>query len=257
MTMKRVKDAVRPKGDRSFDAYRAKRSIALRNRLVEAHMGLVYRAARKHAYNWQDFRDLVQVGGVALIHAVERYDPDRGVAFATYAIPCVEGEMKRYFRDKAITIKTSRHAYELHGGIRKVVEELTARFGRSPRIKEIAKVLRKSEEEVLESLEADYQCKTVSLETPLGFGQDGGGAANPTLGDVVGADDRHFQELFSHMDLQEVMKGLPKRERLIILLRYLRDYSQAECAKRLHLSQMHVSRLEREALHRLERLLKK
>jgi len=217
-------------------------------------MGLVYRAAKRHCYHRQDFRDVAQVGCVALIHAIERYDPDLGVAFTSYAVPSIDGEIKRYFRDKATTVKVSRHAYELRRAVEKAAEDLTAQLERSPRIAEIAEALGESEEYVLESLEMNQRREPYSLEMPLKGGEEG---TPSVLGDVIGADDHRFRELLDELDIREAIKELTNREQLVVHLRFYRSLSQMECAKHLQVSQMQISRLEGEVVRKLKQFLEK
>lgn len=156
--------------------------------------------------------DVVQVGCVALIQAVERYDPNRDVAFSSYAVPTIEGEIKRYFRDKVATIRPPRRAYELRGAITKVVEDLRARLQRSPKISEIAEVVGESKESVLESLEMSQRCVPYSLDMPLASTKDAGDNSSAVLGDIVSVDDHQFEELTNEIDVQEARKHLTKRE---------------------------------------------
>jgi RNA polymerase sigma-B factor len=220
---------------RSFVDYADHGDERLRNDLVEEHLGLAHQLARRFANRGEPYDDLVQVASMALVKSVDRFDPDRGVEFSTFATRTIIGELKRHFRDKGWAIRAPRRIQELYLAIRPTVETLTQELGRPPTVVEIAASVGTSEESVLEALEAGQRYRTASIDAP--DRQDGSIALR--LGHVdagfVGTDDRIL--------LAMSMADLPERERAIIKLRFVDGLTQSEIADQVGLSQMHVSRL--------------
>ncbi|HEY3266312.1 MAG TPA: RNA polymerase sigma factor SigF [Armatimonadota bacterium] len=235
-----------------FERYQRTRDAALRDQLVMVHLNLVRFLAGKFANRGEPLEDLVQVGTIGLINAVDRFDPLRGNKFSTYAAPTIVGEIKRHFRDKAWNLKVPRRLQELNLAAGKAVEALTQRLGRSPTVGEIADHIHASEEETLEAIELGNAYETISLDTRLDSQSDSGPM---TLAEFIGAEDASLADINSNDDLREAIRSLDEREQAIIRLRFFSDMSQTEVAQRLSISQMHVSRLQQKALKRLREIL--
>jgi RNA polymerase sigma-B factor len=228
-----------------FSGYRETGDETLRNRLVERYSGLAVSLARRFDQRGVPLDDLVQVAQIGVLNAVERYDPDRGVAFTTYATATVLGELKRHFRDKTWAVRVPRGVKELHIRVAPALAELRQSLGRSPTITEIARHLGSSEEDLLEAMEAGAAYRPDSMDASSQHG-DG-----PSLGDRLissGADDDLVD---TRVTIRALMAQLPDRERVVVYLRYFEDLTQAEIAERVGVSQVHVSRLLRRALDRL------
>lgn len=230
-----------------FATYRLSGNEVLRNRLVERYSRFAVSLARRFDHRGVPLEDLVQVAQIGLIKAVERYDPDRGAAFTTYATPTVLGEIKRHFRDKTWTIRVPRGVKDLHTRVAPAVAELHHMLGRSPTIAEIANHLRSSEEDLLEAIEAGAAYRPDSMGATR---QDGDG---PNLGDRFASLANEQDLVDTRVTVRTLMAQLPERERTIVYLRYFEDLTQAEIADRVGVSQVHISRLLRKALERLAR----
>jgi len=210
----------------------------LRDELVEAHIGLAEYLARRFANRGEPLDDLVQVALIGLVKAVNRFDPNRGVEFSTYATHTIAGELKRHFRDKGWAVRAPRRMQELYLRLTQVVGSLGQQLGRSPTIAELASETQVSEEEVLEALEAGQAYRFASLDVPKGGSEDG-----DTIGEGLGEDDPDLANAESRVVLSPLMAKLPARQRQIIRLRFFEGLTQSEIASRLGISQMHVSRL--------------
>ena len=215
----------------------------LRNDLVEAHLGLARQLARRFTNRGEPYDDLVQVASLALVKSVDRFEPDRGVEFSTFATRTIIGELKRHFRDKGWAIRAPRRIQELYLAVRPAVETLTQELGRPPTVVEIAASVGANEESVLEALEAGQRYRTASIDAP--DRQDGSIALRLGQGDggFAGTDDR--------MLLAMSVADLPEREQAIIKLRFVEGLTQSEIAAQVGLSQMHVSRLLSASLAKL------
>lgn len=235
-----------------FAIYAKAKDPEIRDRLVVMHHNLVRFLAGKFANRGEPIEDLVQVGTIGLINAIDRFDPERGTKFSTYATPTIVGEIRRHFRDKAWSLKVPRRLQELNLAANKAVDALSQKLGRVPTIQEIAIAVDASEEETLEAVELGNAYDTVSLDSKLAFE---GESAPLSLAEFVGATDDSIDDLEKYGDLNQAMDCLDSREKSIIYLRYFKDMSQTEVAKRLNISQMHVSRLQQKALKRLKDLL--
>src|SRR5215203_7399282 len=210
----------------AFSRFAETRDPALRNQLVEAHLGLAEYLARRFANRGEPLDDLVQVASLGLTKAVDRFDPERGLEFTTFATPTIVGELKRHFRDKGWAVRVPRRLQELNLSLNKVVAELSQEIGRSPTIAEIATKARLPEEEVLEGLDTSNAYAVVSLDAPAG-GEDA-----PAVSEHIGAEDESLEALEYRAALGPLIAGLPERERRILYLRFFGG-----------ISQMHVSRL--------------
>jgi RNA polymerase sigma-B factor len=238
-------NGVRARIEEKHRVFSVTRERALRDELVEAHLGLARQVARRFANRGEAMDDLVQVATMALLKALDRYDPDRGVRFSTYATSSMTGELKRHFRDHAWAIRVPRSIQELHLATNEAVETLRHELGRSPTIAEIASYLGAREEEVLLAVEAGRAYRTQSLDAPVP-----GEQRTIELGD----DDPGFDDAEGRHDLSPLLSRLPKRERRILHLRFVEGLTQSEIADRIGLSQMHVSRLLSRSLAELRAL---
>jgi RNA polymerase sigma-B factor len=213
------------------------RHSEIRNELTTLHIPLAEHLARRFAGRGEPYEDLVQIATIGLIKAIDRYDPDRGVEFSTFATPTILGEIKRWFRDKGWAVRVPRRLQEMRISISSVTTDLTQALGRSPTVAELAHTIGVSDEEVLETLEAAAAYSTVSLDSP-----EPGESAQTTL-DTLGQEDTGLVDVENRETLSRLLMLLPERERRIIVLRFFRGMTQSQIALELGISQMHVSRL--------------
>jgi RNA polymerase sigma-B factor len=233
--------------------YARTRDIRLRDRLVSEHERMVrYLAARFGSSAGTSQDDLVQVGYIGLIAAIDRFDPDKGVSFVTFAVPTILGEIKRYFRDQTWGLKAPRRLRELGLSLRKLREKLEQSLGRPPSIAEMATAAGVTEERLLQAMDLDRIYQPASLDAQL---QDESGADKSSFWDAIGSVDPELSAVEDRESLRRALNRLDQRQRKIIYFRFFEEVSQAEVARRLGISQMHVSRLERQALRRLRALL--
>ncbi|MEA2972719.1 MAG: polymerase sigma-B factor [Actinomycetota bacterium] len=230
---------------RKFHEYAQSRDRSLRDQLVTAHMGLAEYLARRFTNRGEPLDDLVQVAALGLLKAVDRFDPERGLEFSTYATPTIVGELKRHFRDKGWAVRVPRRVQELHLRLGSVVSQLSQEKGRSPTIGEIALAAAVSEEEVLEAIEAGHAYRFTSLDAPAGGDEDG------SLSSQLGSDDQNLIDSEHRVTLSPLIAQFPPRERMILHLRFFEGLTQSEIAGRLGISQMHVSRLLARSLAQL------
>jgi len=224
----------------------------LRAYLIEKHAGLVRHVAREYASAGETFDDLISVGHLGLINAVDRFDPQRGTRFATFAVPTIKGEIRRHFRDRGWGIRVPRRVQELVHRVKRKHDELSQLRGRSPSYRELATALGVGEEEVVEAFEASQQYDLLSTDASL---YDDDGETQLSSHEREGALDPALELIGDRDEIQAALDKLPPRERVIIKLRYSQDMSQTEIAKRLGISQMHVSRLQHRALGHLRRTM--
>lgn len=217
----------------------------IRNQLVEAHLGLARHLASRFAQRGESYDDLVQVASIALLHAVDRFDPTMGVAFSTFATRTIVGEIKRHFRDRTWSIRAPRRIQELYVRLGSSVGILSQQLGRSPTIAELAADADTTVEAVLEALEAGQSYRATSLDAPAA------GSEDETVADRVGDDDDAYADAERRMQLAPLLDRLPDRERRIVSMRFVSGMTQSEIASRLGISQMHVSRLLSRSLSRL------
>jgi RNA polymerase sigma-B factor len=218
---------------------------AARQRLIEENLPLVRLVARRYARRGEPYDDLMQVGAIGLIKAIDRFDPDRGFGLEAYAIPMIVGEIKRHFRDRGWAVHVPRRLKELNLKLTSLVDQLSSSLGRSPTIAELAKAASVEPEEVIEALEAGQAYTALSLSVPVGDDPDT--VLEHTIADpeavFAAADDRDF--------IARGLSVLDKRERAIVELRFFSGLSQSQIAQELGISQMHVSRLIRRALEKI------
>ena len=224
------------------------RDQASREELVTRYLPLVKSLARRFASRGQAVEDLIQVGSIGLIKAIDRFDLTRGVELTTYATPNIIGEIKRYFRDKGWSVRVPRGLQELNIRLNKVIDELVPKLQRSPTINEIAEAAGATPEEVLEALETSQAYNSVSLQAaPNGeSGDDETG-----LIDYMGTEEEAYDTMEDRTMLAPGFAKLDARERYILHLRFFEGLTQSQIAARVGISQMHVSRLIRRALEKL------
>jgi RNA polymerase sigma-B factor len=233
--------------------YARTRDIAIRDRLVVIHERMVrYLAGRFGPSSGTSVEDLVQVGYIGLIAAIDRFDPDKGVSFVTFAVPTILGEIKRYFRDQTWGLKAPRRLRELGLSLRTLREQLEQKLGRPPTVTEMATAAGVSEERLLQAMDLDRVYQPASLDAHL---QDANGDDKSSFWDAIGRADPEISAIEEREALRHALERLDQRQRTIIYYRFFEETSQAEVARRLGISQMHVSRLERQALKRLKALL--
>jgi RNA polymerase sigma-B factor len=236
-----------------FVAYSQTRDQKIRDELVVAHLNLVRYLAVKFANRGESMDDLIQVGTVGLIKGIDRFDVDRGVEFTTYATPTIIGEIKRYFRDKGWAIKVPRRLQELNLAVNRAVERLSVDLGRAVTVADIAVALGASDEEIIEAQELGQAYNPLSLDSEVAATGD---VKSATLLDYVGVEDSELKFLEDKANLRRAFEVLDARERIVVYLRFYENVAQTEIAKRLNVSQMHVSRLQARALAKLKRSFK-
>jgi RNA polymerase sigma-B factor len=235
--------ATEPAFLRLLEDYRAGDESA-RDQIVEQFMPLVRKIASRYAGRGEPMEDLVQVGSIGLVLAIERFDIEREVKFTTYAVPTIVGEIQRHFRDRAWAVHVPRRMKELSLKLARTIEASTADLGRAPTIAELAVETGLEEEEVVEALETYHAYSTRSLSQPLGLGESDEG----TVEDLFGAPEGGYEEVEHSVLLESGLSALDERERTIVELRFFDGLTQSEIAARVGISQMHVSRLLRRSL---------
>jgi RNA polymerase sigma-B factor len=221
--------------------------LGAREELIERYMSLVRSLARRYAYRGEQLDDLVQIGAIGLIKAIDRFDRERGVELTTYATPNIIGEIKRHFRDKGWAVRVPRGLQELNVQVSKLIEQLTVQLGRSPTIPELAKAAGVEEEQVLEALESGRAYSSVSLST--GGGSDEDGELDPL--ESLGSIEHEYEISEDRAVLAPGFKVLDERERKILHLRFFSGLTQSQIAEEIGISQMHVSRLIRRSLEKI------
>ena len=227
--------------------YHEQGDLAAREQLIEQYMSLVRSLARRYSYRGEQLEDLVQIGAIGLIKAIDRFDLDRGVELTTYATPNIIGEIKRHFRDKGWAIRVPRGLQELNVRLSNLLEELTVQFERSPTIPELAKAAGAEEEEVLEALESGRAYSSLSLST--GSGGDGDEDLDPL--ESIGSEEHQYEVSEDRAVLAPGFRALDERERKILQLRFFEGLTQSQIAQQVGISQMHVSRLIRRSLEKI------
>jgi RNA polymerase sigma-B factor len=203
--------------------------------------------ARRYSYRGEQLEDLVQIGAIGLIKAIDRFDLDRGVELTTYATPNIIGEIKRHFRDKGWAVRVPRGLQELNVQLSRLVEQLTVQLARSPTIPELAKAAGVEEEEVLEALESGRAYTSLSLSVGGGGGDDDDLDPLESLGTV----EHQYEVSEDRAVLAPGFKALDERERKILQLRFFDGLTQSQIAQQVGISQMHVSRLIRRSLEKI------
>lgn len=218
-----------------------------RDQLVVSHLNLVRFVAGRFKNRGESMDDLIQVGTIGLIKAIDRFDPARGLEFTTYATPTIMGEIKRHFRDKGWSVRVPRRLQELSAKVTQATDELTASLMRSPTVEELANHVGATVDEVLEAMESSAAYSTVSLEA-------GPGETDESLSvmDRLGSDDEDLVRSDDRLVLENIISEFPAREQSVIRMRFEEGLTQSEIAERLGISQVQVSRLLRRMLQRIQ-----
>jgi RNA polymerase sigma-B factor len=232
---------------RLLERYHLDGDTAAREEVIERFLPLARRLARRYERPDEPIDDLVQVASMGLVKAVDRFDPNRGVAFSSFAVPTILGELKRYFRDVGWAVHVPRSIQERALEVNRAATELSRALGRSPTTSELAAATELSREEVLEAVEAATAYDSVSLETPGATGEGDG----EMVGEQLGVEERGYELAEYSATLAPELRALPDRDRRVLYLRFVEDLTQSEIAERIGVSQMHVSRLIRGALAKL------
>jgi RNA polymerase sigma-B factor len=226
-----------------FRSYRASGDRSLRNTLVEEHRWIAVRCARRFIARGEPLDDLLQVAQLGVLKAVERYDPDHGAAFPSFAVPTVMGELRRHFRDRTWAMRVPRRLKELHVSVGRAAEQLRHTLGRQPTVDELAAELRVTPDEVLEAFEAGAAYRSSPIDRA-----DDDDDREPA---VLGAVDVELDRADDRMAVRRLLGSLAPRERTIVYLHFFGSLTQQEIGDRLGLSQVHVSRLLRRSLEEL------
>ena len=243
-----VGDASRVAQDRAlFARYLDQRDPVDRDMLVERFLPLARQLARRYQRPDEPFDDLFQVACLGLINAIDRFSLERDVAFSSYAVPTILGEIKRYFRDRTWSVRVPRDLQELALKVDRAVSDLSLDLHRQPTVEEIGAKVGAEEEDVLEALEASGAYKATSLESPRGSEDESG----DTLGDTLGTEEHGFALAEDRATIEHLMRSITPREREVLHLRFAEDLTQAEIGERIGVSQMQVSRIIRQSVARL------
>ncbi len=220
---------------------------AVREELVSRNLDFAKRLAGRYRGASESFDDLLQVASLALVKAVDRFDPERGIPFSAFASPTILGELKRHFRDRAWTVRVPRGLHDRMAQVDKAITKLTEQLQRSPTIGEIAERLELEPTDVLEVLEANHNRRPLSLDRPA----RGDEAEEATPADWIGEEDKNFELVEGRVALDAALPHLDERARLVLRLRFVEDMTQSQIAERIGHSQMHVSRILRRALEQV------
>jgi RNA polymerase sigma-B factor len=231
-----------------FRRYADARDPVDRDAIVERFLPLARQIAARYQRPEEPFDDIFQVACYGLVKAVDRFDVERGVAFSSYAVPTIAGELRRYFRDRTWSVRPPRGLQERALVVEKQTAELTNRLGRSPTVRQIGQALELEDEEVLEAMQALRAGHATSLSTPRRSDDEG----DQTLGDTLGSEDQGFALAEHRVSYEQLAHTLTARERRVIELRFGADLTQEEIGKLVGVSQMQVSRVLRQALAKLE-----
>ncbi|WP_311405635.1 RNA polymerase sigma factor SigF [Lancefieldella rimae] len=232
-----------------FAQYQEMHDSEVRDQLIVSHLNLVRFLASKFKNRGEPLDDLIQVGTIGLIKAIDRFDPSRGLEFTTYATPTIMGEIKRHFRDKGWSVRVPRRLQELSAKVNQVTDELTTELQRSPSIEEIAKKLGVSVDEVLEAMESSGAYSSVPLE---GGGSSVDGDEAPSIIDQYITEDEALAGSDDRIVLEDAIADFSPREQEIIRMRFVEGLTQVEIAEKLGISQVQVSRLLRRTLKRIQ-----
>ncbi len=227
-----------------FRQYRESKDIALRNQIVEKYLYIAAVLAKKFVGRGVEYDDLYQVASLALIKGVERFDESKGLQFSTFITPTITGEIKNYFRDRSRLIHLPRRVAELRVRIKRVADEMLSQTGKKPTAKALAERLQVSEEEVVRAMEAG---SVVSLDKPVDGDQD----ENMSFYEVLSSDDGVYEGIENRDAIATALRILNDTEREIVNYRFTEELSQTETARRMGVSQMFVSRMERKILEKL------
>jgi RNA polymerase sigma-B factor len=235
---------------RLLERYAKDRSPIVREELVDRFMPLARRLAARYAGGAEPFDDLVQVASVGLVKAIDRFDPERGTAFSTFAVPTILGELKRHFRDRGWSVHVPRDVQERILKVERAMSELPAKLGHAPTVQEIGKRIEATDEEVLEAMHAAQGHHAVSLDATSSIGD--GDEPGP-LRDRIGEEDLSFDTVEYGEAIGPVLEEISERDRTVLHLRFVEDMTQSEIAERVGVSQMHVSRILRSTIEKLRK----
>jgi len=229
-------------------SYHREGNLAAREELAERFLPLARDLALRYTYTDEPFDDLLQVASLGLVKAIDRFDPERGTKFTSYAAPTILGELKRHFRDKGWALHVPRDLQERTLAVSRASERLSKELGRSPKVREVAAELSCTVEAVLEAQEAAASYEAASLDAPAARDDDD----SASLVDMLGSTDHSYDLVEDRDAIASTWLALPDVERQVLELRFRHDLTQREIGERIGYSQMHVSRLLRRALNRLE-----
>lgn len=233
-----------------FKQYKETGDVAIRNKIAEKYLYIADILAKKFTGRGVEYDDLKQVAAFALIRGIDRFEPDMGMQFTTFITPTITGEIKNYFRDKSRIVKLPRRLGEVSAAVKKYAAEYMAKEGVKPSVRKIAEALSLAEEEVVQALEVGG---ALSLDT---MATEGEKENNKSLYALLASDDSSYEQFETKEALKAVIKELSETERAFVKYRYVDSLSQSETAKRLGVSQMFVSRMERKTLEKLRERLK-
>lgn len=231
-----------------FRQYKESGDIALRNQIAEKYLYIADILAKKFVGRGVEYDDLKQVAAFALLRGIDRFDPDMGLQFTTFITPTIAGEIKNYFRDKSRMVKVPRRLSEMGAAIKMFSAKYETENGVKPSVKVIAKTMRLSEEEVVEALEVGG---TISLDGMAGDEEN----EKKSLYTILASEDNHYESFEMKETLRAAMQDFTDTEKALIKYRYIDELSQSETSKRLGVSQMFVSRMERKLLMKLKEKL--
>jgi RNA polymerase sigma-B factor len=233
---------------RLLERYAVDHSPVVREELVDRFMPLARRLAARYAGGAEPFDDLIQVASVGLVKAIDRFDPARGTAFSTFAVPTILGELKRHFRDRGWSVHVPRDVQERILKVEKATAELPAKLGHTPTVHEIAVRIEATDEEVLEAMHASQGHHAISLDATATTGD--GDEPGP-LRDRIGSEDLSFDTVEYGEAIGPVLQEISERDRKVLHLRFVEDMTQSEIAEQVGVSQMHVSRILRATIEKL------
>lgn len=231
-----------------FRRFKGEGDMDAREKLVMSHLNLVRFIANKFKNRGEPIDDLIQVGYLGLLKAIDRFDPSRGLEFTTFATPTIMGEIKRHFRDKGWSVRVPRRLQELSAKVNQATDTLTSQLQRSPTIAEIADYLDATVDEVLEAMESSSAYSSVSLEAPSGADDDD----TPSVIDRYATEDSDLAFTDDRIIIEEALASFSPRERDVIEMRFLKGMTQIEIAEKLGISQVQVSRLLRRTLKKIQ-----
>lgn len=231
-----------------FRRFKEEGDMDAREKLVMSHLNLVRFIANKFKNRGEPIDDLIQVGYLGLLKAIDRFDPSRGLEFTTFATPTIMGEIKRHFRDKGWSVRVPRRLQEFSAKVNQATDTLTSQLQRSPTIAEIADYLDATVDEVLEAMESSSAYSSVSLEAPSGADDDD----TPSVIDRYATEDSDLAFTDDRIIIEEALASFSPRERDVIEMRFLKGMTQIEIAEKLGISQVQVSRLLRRTLKKIQ-----
>ncbi|MGZ4219087.1 MAG: SigB/SigF/SigG family RNA polymerase sigma factor [Solirubrobacteraceae bacterium] len=241
-----TRERTRQTDEELLRAYGREGDQAAREELVERYLPFARKLALRYVRSHEPLEDLVQVACLGLLNAIERFQPGRGTTFVGFAAPTIIGEIKRHFRDKGWAVHVPRRVKETALGVSRDTERLSSRLGRSPTVDELAREVNATVEQVIEALDAGRNYRAASLDAPAAPGQE------DALGDTLGAEDEGFEVAEDRQAIAASWGQLNDAEREVLRLRLVHELSQREIGERVGCSQMHVSRLLRRSLRRLD-----